>query len=135
MGTLYKLDFEDGKSYVGITTKTIAHRFNAHACNARTGRRARLYAAWRKHGEPRLTVLAVLEDRELASTEIRAIAAYGTLAPNGYNMTPEIAKLVMRGLVCGRYEYEVRAMANSATHNTVTRSLRQGQRKQPPPPG
>lgn len=80
-------------------------------------------------------MLAVLEDRELASTEIRAIAAYGTLAPNGYNMTPEIAKLVMRGLVCGRYEYEVRAMANSATHNTVTRSLRQGQRKQPPPPG
>lgn len=88
MGTLYKLDFPDGKAYIGITTKSVEHRFKAHACNARTGRRARLYAAWRKHGAPRLTVLAILEDRELASTEIRAIAAYGTLAPNGYNMTP-----------------------------------------------
>lgn len=87
MGALYKLDFPDGKSYIGITTKSVEHRFNAHACNARTGRRARLYAAWRKYGAPKLQVLAILEDHELASTEIRAIAAYGTLAPNGYNMT------------------------------------------------
>ena len=87
MGELYKLDFTNGKSYVGITTKTAKSRFDNHKRCANTGKGAALYNAWRKHGEPKLTVLAVLEDKELASAEQRAIAVYGTLVPSGYNMT------------------------------------------------
>lgn len=87
MGALYKLDFPNGKSYIGITTRSARERFNGHRQMATTGKTA-LYAAWRKHGEPKLVTLAILEDRELASTEIRAIAVYKTLAPDGYNTTP-----------------------------------------------
>lgn len=87
MGVLYKLDFANGKSYIGITKKSVEQRFGAHANNVRSGRRSELYAAWRKYGEPSLSVLAILEDDRLAETEIRAIDAYRTLVPNGYNMT------------------------------------------------
>ena len=89
MGELYKLDFANGKSYIGITTKTAAERFNGHRARSKSikGGDSALYQAWRKHGEPQMKVLAVLEDRELAHTEQRAIAAYGTLVPNGYNVT------------------------------------------------
>lgn len=87
MGFLYKLDFANGKSYIGITTKSVEHRLNAHINNVKSRRRAKLYAAWRKYGEPRLSVVAILEDDQLAETEMRAIAVYGTMSPNGYNMT------------------------------------------------
>lgn len=85
MGTLYKLDFANGKSYIGITTGSAEVRFKCHKQAANGTRDAALYRAWRKHGEPVLTVLAVVEDRELADTEIRAIKAFNTLVPNGYN--------------------------------------------------
>lgn len=88
MGELYKLDFANGKSYIGISVKSAKARFDNHKRCAKTGKSAAIYNAWRKHGEPNLTVLAILEDRELASTERRAIAVYGTLVPGGYNMTP-----------------------------------------------
>lgn len=90
MGQLYKLDFANGKSYIGITTKDAQHRFNGHRarCRSTKGNDATLYHAWRKHGEPKLVVLAVVEDADLAETEIRAIKAFNTLVPNGYNMTP-----------------------------------------------
>lgn len=90
MGNLYKLDFQNGKSYIGITTKTAAERFSGHRvrCRSAKGNDATLYHAWRKHGEPKLVVLAVVEDKDLAETEIRAIKAFNTMTPNGYNMTP-----------------------------------------------
>ena len=47
-----------------------------------------VHAAWRKHGAPALSVLAVVENADLLETEKRAIAAVGTLKPGGYNMTP-----------------------------------------------
>lgn len=89
MGELYKLDFVNGKSYIGISVKGAAHRYLAHKGRAKSNCKTStpLYNAWRKHGAPTMTVLAVLEDRELASTEQRAIAAYGTLFPEGYNLT------------------------------------------------
>lgn len=30
MGAIYKLDFANGKSYIGITSKDAKHRFRAH---------------------------------------------------------------------------------------------------------
>lgn len=87
MGELYKLDFPNGKSYIGITKKTAAKRFKGHSQAARLGCRSPLYNAWRKHGEPTLMILAVLEDDDLHAAEIRAIKAFGTLLPGGYNAT------------------------------------------------
>lgn len=86
MGTLYKLDFPNGKSYIGITTKCADMRFRGHRQMVSKGKTA-LYAAWRKHGAPKMTVLALLPDEELADAEIRAIAAHKTLVPAGYNST------------------------------------------------
>lgn len=88
MGELYKLDFANGKSYIGITTKTAKHRFDCHRRDAESGSSYAVHQAWRKYGEPKLVVLAVVEDKDLAETEIRAIKAFGTLNPAGYNMTP-----------------------------------------------
>lgn len=89
MGQLYKLDFANGKSYIGITTRSAEERLHGHRarCRSNKGGDAALYHAWRKHGEPVLTVLAVVEDKDLAETEIRAIKAFNTLVPNGYNVT------------------------------------------------
>jgi len=88
MGTLYKLDFANGKSYIGITTKSMNTRFKHHAADVNRGSEYAVHNAWRKYGEPKLLVLAVVEDKDLAETEIRAIKAFNTLTPNGYNMTP-----------------------------------------------
>lgn len=87
MGYLYKLDFEGGKSYIGITTKGVEHRFNKHRLSAIGGSSLAVHRAWRVHGAPEKSILAILEDDELASAEIKAIKAYNTLAPNGYNLS------------------------------------------------
>lgn len=88
MGELYRLDFASGKSYIGITEKTAVKRFKGHADAVRSSRTndTPLYNAWRKHGAPSLKVLAVIENYDLAETEIRAIKIFGTLKPNGYNL-------------------------------------------------
>ena len=106
MGELYRLDFASGKSYIGITEKTAEHRFKGHRTSLRLGAKALVYKAWRKYGEPKLTVLAIVEDCELSATEIRAIAIFKTLAPNGYNLSmgghlapskhPEVAAKISR---------------------------------------
>jgi len=109
MGELYKLDFPNGKSYIGITTKNAAERFKGHRRGARSQKKCALLArAWAKYGEPTLITLAVLEEDDLPAAEIRAIKAYGTLHPGGYNMLeggqispmkdPEIAARVGRKL-------------------------------------
>lgn len=87
MGHLYKLDFANGKSYIGITTKGAETRFVQHRKSSVKGSNLAVHHAWRKHGEPKLVVLAVVEDADLPATEIRAIKAFNTLVPNGYNVT------------------------------------------------
>ena len=86
MGHLYRLDFPNGKSYVGITTKTPEERFAGHKKFSAGKSSLAIHKAWRKHGEPQLVVLAVLEDADLPAAEIRAIKAFNTLVPNGYNL-------------------------------------------------
>lgn len=85
MGILYKLEFANGKSYIGISLNP-SKRFADHKRCALDGKENAVYRAWRKHGEPALKLLAVVEDRDLAETEIRAIKAFNTLVPNGYNV-------------------------------------------------
>lgn len=108
MGCLYKLDFCNGKSYIGVTVRTAEQRFEGHAKSVRLGSRCPVHSAWRVHGSPKMIVLAILEDRELFSTEIRAIEAYKTLSPFGYNATiggdgapslnPEVAKKIANSM-------------------------------------
>lgn len=88
MAQLYKLDFASGKSYIGVTSGLAINRYAGHELAVRQGNRRAIYHAWRKYGAPKLTVLAVLEKQELLPSEARAVAVYGTMAPNGYNMTP-----------------------------------------------
>lgn len=86
MGELYKLTFPNGKQYIGISVNGARARFLAH-CSASSRYKHIVYAAWRKHGKPKLTVLAVIENSMLNELERRAIASYGTFAPGGYNIT------------------------------------------------
>lgn len=87
-GTLYRLDFASGKSYVGVTTKTAHERFADHQKTVSLGGPWAVYQAWRKYGTPKLVVLAIVSRSVLKIVEQRAVAAFGTFAPHGYNMTP-----------------------------------------------
>ncbi len=87
MGFVYRLDFTSGKSYVGITTKSVAMRFKAHARNVKSGRLAHVYAAWRKYGAPSAVCLEELPNCELHAAEVRWVLREKTLRPGGYNMT------------------------------------------------
>jgi group I intron endonuclease len=87
MGQIYRLDFENGKSYIGATTNDANYRFKEHKRSTRRLSEILLYKAWRKYGEPRLIILAIIEDHDLFETEMKAIAAYNTKAPDGYNLT------------------------------------------------
>lgn len=87
MGYLYKLTFPSGKSYIGITTTTPQRRFLGHKYAARNNFAFPLYKAWRKYGDPALTVLAIMENGSLKESEVLAISTYKTFAPKGYNRT------------------------------------------------
>jgi hypothetical protein len=87
MGFLYKLDFASGKSYVGITNGTMDRRLRNHKKKLQQDYDLALYRAWRKYGEPRVTVLAMADKDYLLELEPKAIVAYGTRVPTGYNLT------------------------------------------------
>jgi hypothetical protein len=89
MGELYRLDFSNGKSYIGMTTKTAARRFERHCVAAQSGKWPYpLYRAWRKYGSPRLTILMISHDNDaLCAKEISAIRKFKTLWPRGYNLS------------------------------------------------
>lgn len=90
MGILYKLTFNSGKCYIGITTETLNRRVQRHVNYARANRSYALSAAIRKHGEKSF-VAEILASAgtwdELKNLEIDAIRFYKSLCPNGYNMT------------------------------------------------
>lgn len=85
MGFLYILDFSNGKSYVGLTTKMPEQRYLAHQRAIKHSSLA-VHRAWAKHGAPKMRVLAQVEDYDLAESEIKAIQVFGTMVPNGYNL-------------------------------------------------
>jgi len=89
MGFLYRLEFSNGNSYIGITESTPALRFRDHKGSAlKRGSKCLVHKAWRKYGEPKLVVLAVVENQDLRLAEQKAIQVFGTMHPDGYNMTP-----------------------------------------------
>ncbi len=89
MGCLYRLDFPNGKSYVGITSKTAEWRWKTHVQEAKQGKYL-INLAIRKHGPEsvKLTTLAQADDwAELCALERAAIIQHGTRSPHGYNVT------------------------------------------------
>lgn len=88
MGLIYMLTFASGKSYIGMTTKSMNARMNSHKAMLGIGRPSVLYNAWRKHGEPALEILLEAPNEQLPDLEVLEIAKRQTLYPLGYNSTP-----------------------------------------------
>lgn len=88
---VYRIDCSaTGKAYIGLTKVGADRRFRAHLYNSRRGAGGALYAAMRKYGEDAFAVATLrraltLEQAQIA--EIETIAALGTRAPNGYNIS------------------------------------------------
>ena len=84
---LYKLTFPNGKLYLGIT-HNVSARFRVHKSNAAAGKQHAVHNAIRKFGAESVVVetLAAGSMEYIAELEIKAIVAYGSLVPNGYNM-------------------------------------------------
>lgn len=80
----------NGRKYVGITTKTLAHRWNSHKALARAGIRTALCAAIRKYGSDNFLVEQIasgLSTEGLKDSERHLIRQHGSRSPKGYNMT------------------------------------------------
>lgn len=90
MGFIYKLQFSNGKSYVGLTIKTVQYRYRQHERVANNGGRSKsaIYAAWRKHGAPVVSTLGEYPNEELYAQEIQHVEKEGSFGVLGYNMTP-----------------------------------------------
>lgn len=90
MGCLYVLQSPTGKRYIGISTKTFEERWNVHQMRVKEGRSQALQAAIRKYGAANITgwTLVIADNWDyLCELERRAIQTFGTLSPNGYNLT------------------------------------------------
>jgi len=90
MAIVYLLQFPNGKSYVGRTTKTLKARFRNHINAANKGSRCAVHAAIRKYGADCVSILSLAQGlswAESAEVEIQWIEDLGTMTPNGYNMT------------------------------------------------
>lgn len=100
MPCVYKLTFQNGLSYIGITTKSAKRRYTSHRLNAANGHDAVVYRAWRKYGAPELTIIELVDDRQsLYEAEVRLIIEHNTLQPFGYNQLPggDIPPMVILG--------------------------------------
>jgi group I intron endonuclease len=91
MGCLYQITSPSGKSYIGISSKTTAERWAKHVEHSLGKRESgALYSALRKYGSDAFMVKTlVIADKwhYLCDLERKAIAVFGTKAPNGYNVT------------------------------------------------
>ena len=81
----------NAKIYVGITTKTLAQRWSMHLNNASKKIAGRaLYAAMKKYGIERFKIMEIGRADsigDLKKFEQQQIAALGSMAPGGYNLT------------------------------------------------
>lgn len=87
MGCLYKIDFPNGKSYVGISSVNAEYRFRIH-CQAK--RKSKVSDAIKEYGITLSSVgtLVIADDwNYLCDLERKAIISYKTKFPHGYNMT------------------------------------------------
>jgi len=84
---IYLLTFPNGKQYIGQTVRMLGTRISQHRQAVNAGSLLPVHCAWRKHGEPSVSILGEYGDMaSLHAAEISLIASHGTLAPNGYNV-------------------------------------------------
>lgn len=88
-GILYRLNFHNGKAYIGITRESLSQRVRRHILYARQGRAFALSCAIRKYGECSFTaeILLVAEHKDLNRLEIDAIREHRCRGVVLYNMT------------------------------------------------
>lgn len=88
-GYMYRLDFPNGKSYVGVTNSSPHIRFNQHVKMSRSDKAKAVHHAIKKYGKDNVIVktLAVGCMKYLYNLEIKAIDVFGTRYPSGYNLT------------------------------------------------
>ena len=85
MGELYRLTFSNSKSYIGLTFDSSSKRLKQHRANSKKSNLP-VYKAWRKHGDPKLDLLAIIQNDDLPNAEIKAISVFNTMIPHGYNV-------------------------------------------------
>ena len=92
-GTIYKIQFPNGKHYIGLTTTSLEQRKIQHKQTAKRGDTKCLYNALRKYDM--IDTLELIEidtadtEEELCEKEIGYILIYNSyyMNGNGYNMT------------------------------------------------
>ena len=88
MFVLYRLDFASGKSYIGQTTRKLIVRISQHRTAAHAGSQLPVHCAWRKHGEPVVSIAMECTSQDaLHAAEISEIKRVGSMAPAGYNVS------------------------------------------------
>jgi group I intron endonuclease len=90
MGCLYLISFPNGKQYIGITIQALERRFYHHCYQAENGGKTLVGKALKKYGREKVECRVLVEADDLAylqEIERRAIKAYGTKCPSGYNLT------------------------------------------------
>ena len=87
-GIIYKLTFPNGKSYIGLTRRSLKSRLSRHMYDAKNGSDFFVHRAIRKYGTDSViaSVIATGNLEDLPQMEIDAIATHNTLTPNGYNL-------------------------------------------------
>jgi group I intron endonuclease len=92
-GYIYKIEFPNGKHYIGLTSRSLEQREREHKCCAQTGDERWLYNAIRKYGMADTLELIEIDTAgtkdELCKKEIGYILKYNSyyMNGNGYNMT------------------------------------------------
>ena len=92
-GSIYKIQFPNGKHYIGLTTTSIERRRNEHKICAKNGDTRCLYNALRKYNMVDTFELVEIDIadtlEELCEKEIGYIIEYNSyyMNENGYNMT------------------------------------------------
>lgn len=86
-GVIYVARFPNGKCYIGQTRMKFERRVYAHTFAAKGDSDLAIYRAWKKHGAPVFSILDEAPVDDLDVLEQIYIEQYGTLSPNGYNLT------------------------------------------------
>lgn len=89
MAELYRLTSPSNKQYIGIAKNGLHNRFTVHVSEAKSGSMTALHKAIRKYGADAFIkeILVVSNYEYIKELEIKAIEAFKTMSPNGYNLT------------------------------------------------
>ena len=92
-GYIYKIEFPNGKHYIGLTSRSLKQRQREHKCSAQNDNTHCLYNALRKYDMVDAFELVEIDtadtQEELCEKEIGYILTYNShyMDGNGYNMT------------------------------------------------